>query len=159
MKSRYKKEMTSISKTSSILIFSKTNNLALGDELTSLEGIEANNIVGLTFYADNYPTKERYDYIWADFCMSLDNNLLTKGNYIYLLKRTNKDTYKVVMLEKANKWREAYWLKEDPNNERDWSYIDEDIYELYNHLQDQYVDSLNNKHFKRFNKINLSERF
>lgn len=151
MKSRYKKEMKNINKNSNVVVFSFEKLFSVGDIVKPLDFIkDTTHIVNLNFY-DYYPkARERYDYLWSDLCRDLDNSLLTKGNFIYILKKLNKDTYEVVLEENASDWRDAYWSKEDPNNERDWSYIDEDVVDIYNYLQGKYAYYLSHKHKKIF---------
>lgn len=150
MKSRYKKEMIRTKNKSNIIIFSKTKLYEVGSRVSKLENSTNVHQITLDFYDYVPKASERYDYIWSDLCRDLDNSLLTKGNFIYILKKLNKDTYEVVLEENARDWRDAYWSKEDPNNERDWSYIDEDVVDIYNYLQGKYAYYLSHKHKKIF---------
>lgn len=140
MKSRYRKHIERIEKRSPILAFSKEDVFQKQDILTKEDFETFNKHEKLdreTVYAPRY--RHLKQEMLTSVQMFLDNYLLCGGHeFVFLLLPTEEDRYKIVEKESLAEWAKKYWEKEDPENKRDWSYIDEDVNDLYNYMIKQF---------------------
>lgn len=153
MKSRYKKELTNLLKNRGKVLFTTTERFSKGDVLSADELIDC-EIVELVDY-EEFPNKANNKVLdmWVDLCMGIDNKLLTsKAKSVAIIKPVD-GKFLVVTAENISDWIEAYWIEEDPNKERDWAYIDEDINDLYYHILKEYCLTFDKKYQKRLLRL------
>lgn len=151
MKSRYKKHLKRIEKNSPLIAFSVNDIYSRNDILKRNELNEFDKHTGLDkseAYSPAYKLIKQD--MQSNLILFMDNYLMCGGHeYIFLLIPYKNDTYKIVEKESINKWAEAYWKREDPLNKRKWSYIDEDINDLFDYMIEKF-----NKHKKKKHREN-----
>lgn len=154
MKSRLKKEINNLLAHKNYIVFSKENLFSEGDIVTF--DMQQKDFDIATLENDVWMENKHYQTdrdIFDSFAYSVDNYLLRgKSKFVYILKPV-KNGYLVVKQEHVSEWIDDYWMEADPNNERDWAYIDEDINDLYTHLLKEYCLSLDNKYKKRMSRF------
>ncbi|GAB6440151.1 hypothetical protein bcgnr5369_01640 [Bacillus cereus] len=147
MKSRYKKHLKRIENRSPIIAFS-IDNLYNKSDIINTESLHTfNKYMGLNS-TEAFSTKYKSikEEMHTNLIMFTDNYLMCGNHeYIYLLLPLLDGTYKVIEKENKTKWANAYWKKEDPNNERDWCFIDEDIDDLFCYIIEKFE-----KHIKTY---------
>ncbi|WP_442636535.1 hypothetical protein [Rossellomorea marisflavi] len=142
MKARYKKHLDRIKSRSPIVGFSRGDLFNVNQVIhsSSLEKFSVTEGLLNSYDLDdefNYKLLKKYksDYVY-DFT---DNYLMCGGHrYVYILIPVSKTSYKIVVKESIADWQNKYWEKEDPNNERRWSYIDEDINDLCKYIMNKF---------------------
>lgn len=149
MKSRYRKHLERIINRSPIVAFSIENLFENKQTINKDELIKFNKHKGL----DREYTSNSYKLIkremLSDLILFTDNYFLCGGHkYVYLLLPLGKDTFKIVEKESIKEWSKKYWQKEDPENKRDWCYIDEDTIDLYYYIMNSFY-----KHNKKYCKV------
>ncbi|WP_242298027.1 hypothetical protein [Bacillus cereus group sp. BfR-BA-01382] len=149
MKSRYKKHLKRMSKRSPIISFSQADihhkgSVLIEDELSTFsQHMKLNHE---ETYSDTYTSKK--EEMISNLYFFVDNYLMCGGhNYVFLLVPLSNGFYQVFEKENISEWVNAYWQKEDPKNQRDWSYMDEDINDLFDYMINQF-----NKHVKKKKK-------
>ncbi|MDX5808611.1 hypothetical protein [Bacillus cereus group sp. BfR-BA-02730] len=149
MKSRYKKHLKRMSKRSPIISFSQADihhkgSVLIEDELSTFsQHMKLNHE---ETYSDTYTSKKKE--MISNLYFFVDNYLMCGGhNYVFLLVPLSNGFYQVFEKENISEWVNAYWQKEDPKNQRDWSYMDEDINDLFDYMINQF-----NKHVKKKKK-------
>ncbi|SME50606.1 hypothetical protein BACERE00183_04524 [Bacillus cereus] len=149
MKSRYKKHLKRMSKRSPIISFSQADihhkgSFLIEDELSTFsQHMKLNHE---ETYSDTYTSKK--EEMISNLYFFVDNYLMCGGhNYVFLLVPLSNGFYQVFEKENISEWVNAYWQKEDPKNQRDWSYMDEDINDLFDYMINQF-----NKHVKKKKK-------
>lgn len=149
MKSRYKKHLQRMSKRSPIISFSKTDIHHKGSILTENELSTFSQHMKLDLeetYSATYTSKK--EEMISNLYFFVDNYLMCGGHtYTFLLIPFHNGTYKIIEKESISEWVTAYWKKEDPQNQRDWSYMDEDINDLFDYMIKQFK-----KHVKKKKK-------
>jgi hypothetical protein len=143
MKSRLRKHLKSVERKSPLIGFS-TEDLFLKDSILTKDALsQLNKYVGLEYDLDiestNYKDAKREMY--SNLVQFTDNYLVCGGHkYIYLLLPLSRDEGTYVLLEKEDivEWSKSYWSKEDPNNKRDWSYVDEDVNDLFDYILEKF---------------------
>ncbi|MES5838016.1 hypothetical protein [Bacillus cereus group sp. MG11] len=157
MKSRYKKHLKRMSKRSPIISFSQADihhkgSVLIEDELSTFS--QHMKLDPEETYSTTYTSKK--EEMISNLYFFVDNYLMCGGHtHIFLLVPLTNGFYQVLEKENISEWVNAYWKKEDPNNQRDWRYMDEDINDLFDYMINQF-----NKHVKKKKKrvftINVS---
>ena len=147
MKSRYEKHLKRITNRSPVIAFSKEDIFEKKDLVYKAELNRFNQHERLDkTYSTINSYKSIKEEMLSNLMMFTDNYMFCGGHsFVYLLIPNNAGFYKIAEKETISKWAEAYWQKEDPENKRDWAYIDEDIHELFSYIMDKFE-----KYNKRF---------
>lgn len=133
MKSRYRKHINSIVRNSPLIAFSREDQFGKNIVIPKADLSYFTEYVRLDD-TDSFETtyKLKLKDMYSNVVMFTDNYLICGGHqYIYLLVPLRDGNYQVVEKEIIQDWTQAYWLKEDPHNKRNWAYIDEHVADLF----------------------------
>lgn len=141
LKSRQKKHLDRIIKRSPIFAFSTEGEFSKGEHLTEKDILRFNEKARFLLEDTNERSFiQKKKQLLSNLYLFADEYLNWSCHpWVYVLIPVERGGYKVVEKENKYEWKERYWKKEDPSEERDWRYYDEDTNELFDYMMRRFM--------------------